>query len=388
MKFKISKNELIEGLTKLSPSISTKSENILSSGVLLSCKDNVINLSGFSSDISMTTNINSDVIEEGRMLIEYRPLLALIRKLPSGDISFEKLSSTVSIISKKTQIELALLEDEDFPNFIIPKPEEYVGVFSMKSNDFIKSINRVSSFAAINHPSKPILTGTCISITKNSVEFACLDGYRAAKHSEKGLCLTKIEDKLEAVIDAKKLTDISKILAPDMEKFIFGFTSNHFFMKLDTNTSVSIRLLEGNYINYNSLFNDNKNMIFFVEPEALLTTVDRVMTIAKSSLDTPLLLIDIMFDKKQIKLYSKVKGFSSIDYIDIDTIETDSDEDLSDWNLTIGVNYKYLVDLLSSYINFKTRIEFNVSNPNAPIYVSNDEKNSISLILPVRINNN
>lgn len=386
MNFKINKNEFLAGLTKLAPSIASKSENQIYSGILLTSKDNVLSLSAFSSDISMTTNLNSEVIEDGRMLIEYRPLLALIRKLPAGEISFEKLSSTVSLKSQKTEIELALLDDKDFPDFIIPKPDEYVGVFNMKSKDFIKSVNRVSSFAAIDNASKPILTGTCISITKDNVEFACLDGFRIAKHSEKGLCLTKIENRLEAVIDAKKLADINKILDPDIEKFIFGFTINHFFMKVDNTTSVSIRLLEGNYINYNSLFKTDKKINFFVEPEALLTTVDRVMTISKSSIDTPLLLIDVLYDEKQLKVHSKAKGSSSMDYIDIDIIETDLNKNSGENNITIGLNAKYLVDLLNSYLNSKTRVEFSIFDPDSPIYVSNLDNNSNSLILPVRIN--
>lgn len=368
MNIVIERNQLIQGLTVVGKAITGKSQLEVLKGVLFEAKAGKLVLTGSDNDMTIGTMISADVVEEGRVLVEYKILNDIVRKLPNADITIKTTEDNMLDIScNKSNLQLLCLAEEDFPKF--PKFENKLN-FAISRAKFKEMILGVA-YAAAEDSARPILQGILLENKNKVFSTVALDGYRLAVKRHTVEC-----DDFEIVCVKKHLVEVAKLLNETGDINI-SISQNHLMLRLGATIIVS-RLLEGTYVAYNSLINDSHKLTIEVNREELLETVERANLICKDQSSSPLhiYLKDNIFTIKCNGSISKM-----VENIDINVLENELED------FKIAFNSNYLIDLLRNHSVDK--IQLLLSSSVQPCIVKpifdNIKSDDLNLILPVRI---
>lgn len=377
MKINISKESLLDGLLRVGKAISGKSTLPALSGVFLEGRNNKLLIRGTDIDISIETVVEAEILNAGYLLVDYKVFLEVIRKLPNDLIVIDSDEETgVNIICKKSHFTLTTMDHSDFPVLGGINANELKRI-KVSQSDFKTMISKVY-FAASIDDSRPILKGILLEVKNKKLTLVGLDGYRLSMAS---IYIDSDED-ISSVADTKHLLEVSKLLGQTGIVEI-GFTSNNILLKTN-NTITLCRLLEGNYVDYNSIAGPFVNEYKYkldINKNEFLSAIDRAVLLSKGN-----------DGKNLIKL--KVNEESEILNICSRSVVGKSTEDININNSTgftqafeIAFNAIYLTDVLKSIDNEDVTLYFTSNNSPCIIRgkdVSNDSETF--LVLPVRLN--
>lgn len=134
---------------------------------------------------------------------------------------------------------------------------------------------RQTLFAVSIDENRPILTGSLLECKENNVTFVSIDGFRLALRK----CIIENENKsFNVVIPGKTLNEIVKILQPIDEEISIYSTQNQILFDIGKCKVVS-RLLEGEYLNYNSIIPKDFETKVRVKTKDILSSLERASLI-------------------------------------------------------------------------------------------------------------
>ncbi|CAB1255601.1 DNA polymerase III subunit beta [Clostridium sp. MT-14] len=366
MKIKCKKLDLQEAIITAQRAITGKSSMPILNGLKLTASDNKIILIGSDIDLSIETKINADVEEEGTIVIDSRLFGEIIRKLPDDNISISTIeNNSVEILCQKSKFTLIYMNAEDFPE--IPNIKENM-IFSIPQK-ILKNMIKSVIFATAQDETRPILTGVLFEIKNKKLNLIALDGYRLALRSEN----LNTDNIINAVIPGKTLNEVSKILEDNDKNVNITFTPNHILFNL-SNTKVISRLLEGEFIKYNSIIPEEFNMKVTAKKDELLNCIERASLMAKDS-NTNLIKLELEENRMVITSNSQ-----------LGMVREELNIILQGDTLKIAFNSKYLIDVLKIMDEEEIILEF--SSSVSPCIIKNKiEDNCTYLVLPVRLLN-
>lgn len=367
MKFTCEKSILQEGISTAQKAVTGKSTMPILNGILIKAKNNKIILTGSDIDLSIETKINADVIEEGNIVIDARLFGEIIRKLPNDEVNINTIdNNSIEILCQKSRFTLIHMNAEDFP--LLPNINENM-IFSIPQK-ILKNMIRSTIFATAQDETRPILTGVLFEINNNNLNLVALDGYRLALRSEN----LNTDNVISAVIPGKTLNEVSKILEEYDENVNITFTPNHILFNLGY-TKVISRLLEGEFIRYNSIIPEEYNLKIIAKRLELLHCIERASLMAKDS-NTNLIKLTMEDDNMIITSNSQ-----------LGMVREELNIILQGQSLQIAFNSKYLIDVLKIMEEEDIIMEF--SSSVSPCVIKNKEINNCTyLVLPVRLLNN
>lgn len=371
MKFVIEKANLLDNLNKVSKAITGKSTIDTLKGVLIEVQSNQIIMVASDMDLTIYARGTCEVIEPGKVLIDSKMFTEIVRKLPNGDVNIEITEDNLVFIScKKTKFSVVKMDETKYPELKSATPGTGI---TISKEIFRKMVSQVQ-FAVALDSTRPILQGILYEVKNNTLKLVALDGYRIAytQHSVENA------NDIEAVIDGKSLSNISKLIDNDGVMKLF-LNDNHILILLD-NLTIHSRLMDGKYINYQSLMNNDYNVEVIVDRVSFIESIERSTIIAGSEDSyTPLITLksksDGMLDMLEITSKSpKGKVMEDI------AIEIPS----KDKEIEIAFNGRYLLDMLKSMESEKVDIKFKTNLSPATFYPIGNEDNKY-VVLPIRV---
>ncbi|MDR1150145.1 MAG: DNA polymerase III subunit beta [Clostridiales bacterium] len=382
MRLILKKEILINSLNKALRIVSNRNTLEILECILLTLKKN--NLIIYSNNLELSIEISNSEIniidfdKEIEIAVNAKLFTEIIKKMPNDDIIIEIQNNEMIIKDNEVEFKLSYQNAQNFPKLYEIEKSQMYKVNAFKMIDAVKN----TIFASSQDETKPILTGELLEIQNDKINFVSLDGFRIAFKSIE-LIKNKAEDNsdenIEAYIDdkiivpSKSLLELIKILPNNRELTInFYITDKHAFFEFD-NCLITTRLIEGEYINYFDIFNDNYNFIIKINRLIFLNALERATLIAFRNKREP---VKINIEKKIMTVACTNEINSFIEKIDIDFNE--------DKNLEIAFNPKYLCDALRS-INQKDVLIFFNSNLEPCEIKPSEDKNSKYLILPLKL---
>jgi DNA polymerase III, beta subunit len=367
MRFTCEKSILQDGISTVQKAVTGKSTMPILNGIVLQTKGNEIILTGSDIDLSIETKVKADILEEGSIVIDAKIFGEIIRKLPNDTIHINTIeNNSIEILCQKSRFTLIHMNSEDFP--VLPNINENM-IFSV-SQRILKHMIRGTIFATAQDETRPVLTGVLFEINNKNLNLVALDGYRLALRSEE---LTS-ENTISAVIPGKTLNEVSKILEDDDKNVNITFTPNHILFSLGE-TKVISRLLEGEFIKYNSIIPTEFNLKVIAKRSELLHCIERASLMAKDS-NTNLIKLNIEEDNMIITSNSQ-----------LGMVREEISIILQGQSLQIAFNSKYLIDVLKIMEEDEITMEF--SSSVSPCVIKNNAINNCTyLVLPVRLLNN
>lgn len=367
MKFTIEKPILQEAISNAQKAITGKTTMPVLQGIFIKAKNNELTVIGSDIDLTIETKIEAQVEEEGEIVVDSRLFGEIIRKLPNAPVHIESMENdTINIQCLKSIATLVHMNPSEYPN--LPQINENK-IFTIPQG-ILKNMIKSTIFAIAQDETRPILTGILFEIKDNRINLVALDGYRVALRKENIDSLSSIN----AVIPGKTLNEISKILEDGENPTEITFTPNHILFNLG-NTRVISRLLEGQFIKYESIIPKEYNLKVMVKRGEILNSIERASLMGKEG-KTNLVKLDIQEEAMVITSNSQLgKAREEVNII------------LQGEPLKIAFNSKYLIDVFKIMDEEEVVMEF--SSSISPCVIKNKDNDKCSyLLLPVRLVNN
>jgi DNA polymerase-3 subunit beta len=366
------KNLLIDGLNLVGRAVPARSTMPILECVLLIAEDDGLTL--VANDLEMSINtapIPAEVDEAGSVALEAHLFIEIVRKMPGDYIQIHvENNGMTECRSGRARFKIMGLPGDDFP--AINEMEKNAGctVSSIKLRDMI----RQTIFSVALDETKPILTGELIRCRDNSMVIVAVDGFRISYRH------TVIEgdfNPMSAVVPAKSLNELSRILPTgENDTVSFFITDKRVVFECDSFTFVS-RILEGEFIRYDQIFNEDFTTIVTTERLHLLNALERSVLIARDSKKSPVkLTIDTDMDEQEtIAITSSTEMGQSYDEIMCD---------IDGQNLEIAFNPRYLIDALRAIEEDRVYVKFTTAL--SPCIVRGVDSDDFKyLVLPLRI---
>ncbi|AEB77200.1 DNA polymerase III subunit beta [Clostridium botulinum] len=366
MKFTCAKNKLQEAISIAQKAVTGKSPMPILQGIHLSAKNNELTLIGSDIDLSIETKIEAEVQEEGSIVVDSKIFGEIIRKLPNSSIHINTTeNNSIEIVCEKSKFDLIHMDAEEFPN--LPSINENI-IFSIPEK-VLKNMIKGTIFAIAQDETRPILTGILFEVRDKRLNLVALDGYRLALRSN----LIDNENTISAVIPGKTFNEVSKILSEDEKNVNITFTPNHILFNLGE-TKIISRLLEGEFIKYNSIIPEEYKLKVNAKRAELLNCIERASLMGKDG-NTNLVKFDIKNDNLVITSNSQ-----------LGRVREELNIILQGDELQIAFNSKYLIDVLKILEDDEIVMEFDSSV--SPCVIKSKENNTYTyLVLPVRLLN-
>jgi len=368
MKLKCLKSELNKAVNIVSKAVSAKTTMPILECIELETENNKLLLVGNDNELCITTNIPCKVFEEGKMVVNAKLFFEMIRRLPEEGVEIicddEK---NIVINSGKASFNLKGQNYEDFPAVPQTENSEKIALSQKTLRDMIK--NTIFSVAA-EDSGRPILTGELFDIRDGSLFIVALDRFRISLRKCE---LNNATDK-KVTIPGKALNELQKILEGEEDATVsIKITGKHAIFEIEE-TTVITRLLEGNFLAYQSTLEDKNASYAVVNTKELMDGVDRAALISRESKNCP---ITFEVNSKKIIITSKTENESVYE-----EVETEYNGE----PLKISFNPKYVLEALKAVDSEK--ISISLSSPLTPCIIRDtDTDNFVYLILPIRTYN-
>lgn len=352
-------------------------------------EESTLTITGYDIQKGLTTTISCEVINEGSMLLDGYRLATICRNIPEGEITLssdEKYLTTIS--SQKCKFEISGSSSQNYPTLPILSGERY---FSISQKVLKKMLNQVMFSYSVTD-SKPVLTGIYFDVDQDMFQICTCDGYRISltkkkidnepNYDEKG----KVKEKDficnfsdHFLVPGKNVVELSKLLEDSDAPIRIELARKHVIFCFDDKTFFS-RLLDGDYINYESSLPDDYKTKIIVDLAQISSAIERVGLLNDEKTKSAL---HFCVREDHIILRCQTSQGRTEELVDC-VIEGDQN--------TLGFNHRYLMDafraaLLSGEEKVEVRLNSHLNGLMIESVGDNRaEKRFFYLVLPVKLN--
>ena len=369
MKFFCYKDKIIKALNSVVKGVASKTTKPILEGILIQTNDKEIKLTTYDLELGIEYTMECDVKEQGSTVVNAMMFTEIIRKLPDSEININiNENNLLTIECEGALYKLATMNPDEFPE--LPKIEIENSIELEQSA--LKNMIKKTIFAVSTEENRPIFTGCLFEIKNNKLNIVAIDGFRLALRT---INLPVQVNDFKAVIPAKSLNEVNKILEDSFEPVKIGISKNQAVFEME-NCKIVTRILDGEFLNYASVIPENWQTRIRVEKNSLQNSFERISLISSSSME------------KEKKYPVKV----TIDIGKLTILCTNQTGDAKEEvfistegkNLEVGFNPKYFLDSLKAIDEEEIFVEFgtNVS----PCLIKSVENNDyVYMILPIRL---
>ena len=348
MKLLCEKNLLQDALSLIGRAVSSRTTLPILECVLLTAEDGV-GITLFANDMEMsinTTPIPADIEVSGSVALNAKLFTEIVRKMPGEYIEIETDDKLVTQCKcGQAKLKISGLPADEFPTIPEEELEAAQTKYKLKSST-LRDMIKQTIFSVSVDPSKVVLTGELLEINENSLRVVAVDMFRISYRSAP---LLSESQNAGAVVPAKALSELSRAISGDNEEEIeFYFTNKRVLFGTNSFT-MSARLLEGEFIRYNQIFNQDFTTMVIIDRMTMLGSLERAVLVAMENRQISVTL-DVRDDALVITSQSE-KG-QTYDEIPCETDGTD---------MQIFFNPRYLIEALKAIDEESIAIKFNTS---------------------------
>ena len=366
MKIKIYGYDLAEAVNKVARAVSAKTTTPILEGIRISTDGGYAVFTATDLDVGIETRVKCEVADQGETVVVGKAFVEYANKLTELDtVDIDCDGKQFKVKCGKNKFALATMDCTAFPKLAT----SFDGDGFVISSEDLKRLVGATAFACATDEARPILKGCLFEVVGETLNVCALDGFRLALKT----CDVKETDgAFKLVIPARSLAELLRLIADDtLVKIVFA--KNMLTIKTD-DTVFTARLLAGDFVNYNALLSAPSFATVNVEKDKLLSALDMVSIIAKSSNNV----VRLVANNGTLTLTANSELGNAEE-----TIEVGIGEQFVD----LHFNYRYLVDCLKAIDDIIVNLCFG-KDDRSPFFVCPDYDNGDYkyLILPIRVN--
>ncbi len=371
MEFKIEKEKIIGGLSKVQGITGKKTNIPITSNVVISAKESQVTLLVTDLGIAFEGSYEAEVLSEGSTAVPSRKLYEIVRDFPGKNLSVKETENKwIDITGDKVKYHIVGVDTEEFP--ALPKVEG-VDLFNIDLSVFRGMVEK-TIFAVVAEEGRAHLAGVYfekISEGENKkLRMVSTDGHRLCRidhiiEDDQDLMLEE-----GVIIPKSGMVEILRLLEGGNGTQI-GFKDNNFIVKKEKE-GIIIRLIDGEFPDYNLVIPKKTPNELRVDRQAFLMMMKRM---------------SILSSDKYKGVGLKIEG----DQMETTTTNPEIGEsrevirvNYSGEKVELGFNPRYLIDTLSNMESTEVVMKFN-DEINPCTVEGKDDTGFLSVIMPMRV---
>lgn len=327
--------------------------------ILLEAEDK-ITIKGTNLEKSIISKVDAEIEDKGAICINAKKFYEIIKSLKEEKINIELENNNLKIKAGRSSFRLFTQPPEDFPKI---KTLELPKKTSVDKEDMLNSIEKVE-YAVYEDESRLSLYGIYIHTNNGKLRFVASDGYRLAFNE-----VSYDGENVDFLIPKKAINDIKRLCRDSNSEKISISTEGSMASFETDDTNIIIRLNDSKFPDYKNVL-PNNNMRAFVDKKEIITTLERLLTVADEN--TKSIIVNIENDLMKFNTINDDVGEAE----DEITIKYEGDK------LTIGFNGEYLLDAIKKVESDIVEISF--KNSQSAVTITGDNKYT-ALVMPIRI---
>jgi DNA polymerase III subunit beta len=299
MKFRISKEKLLDGLQQVQNVVSSRATLPILSNLLLEVDGPTIRLTTTDLDIVVGATVLSEETEDGgSTTLPARRLAGIVRELPASDVDIEVNDENVaSIRCGNSYFKLLGLSPDDFP----PPPRfDEVKEFKVTAQALRDGLKKVA-YAISTDETRFVLNGVYIMFKEGRMTLVATDGRRLAM-TDSDLEFPESQE-CNVILPTKAVNELQRQLrdAPDASEVRINIGAKQIGFDL-TSSHVVSKLVEGNYPNFRQVIPGAAKHRVTLEREVFLAALSRVSLLAQDKTNS--IKINFMTDSVEVSANS------------------------------------------------------------------------------------
>jgi DNA polymerase-3 subunit beta len=374
MKFIISSSTLLKQLQAISGVLANNSSLPILEDFLFEIGDDEIKIFASDLDNTISTVIQAEAAEPGRIAIPAKMLLDSLKSFPDQPLTFliNDENFGIEIASGYGKYKLTGHDPDEFPR--LPELED-ASTFDVDASTLFSGINK-TIFATGNDDLRPVMSGVFMQVGPDHMTMVATDSHRLVRYRRNDV---KATEDASFILPKKPLNLLKNLLG-----YHDGIVGIRFNIKNASFTFGQIvlvcRLIEGRYPNYEAVIPKENPYRLSMSRQDLMNSIRRVAIFSSRSTNQ----VKLSIHGSELQLTAEDPDYSNSASERL-TCQYEGED------MDIAFNSKFISEMLS---NLETdRIHLNMSAPNrAGILLpdsetSDSEEDLLMLVMPVMLNN-
>lgn len=358
--------------TSLNKAIQTVQKAIISkpstpifSGIHILTKEGQIEIQAMDVNMAISCTIAAEITEPGEIVVSAKHISELISRLPAENVTISKNTGnkTIKVASGKSEYQLLLMNEEDYPKFPAIDAEQSITI----DNTMMKELIKKTIFSCSTDEARPLFTGILVEVADGKITFVGTNTHRLAI---KSMPYEQTEP-MSMIIPSKVLAEISRNL-DSKQDVIISLLNNQIMVVIDNVVIVS-RLIEGKFPDYKRVIPPKFAITAKVNVKELAGAVGRV---ALFSTDGDYSIIKMSVEANELTITSSSPDVGT--GREVIACQTEGEK------LNVAFNSKYILDILKT-VEAEEAI-FSMNTSLSPVCITcEQEPDYIYIVTPVRV---
>ena len=340
MIFTCKTTKLNKAIQTVQRAISSKPSTPIFSGIHLIADNNILEIQAMDLNMAIACSIEAEIQEKGEIVVSAKHFSELMRKLPGENVTIvkNKEEKTINVQSDKSDFQLLLMNEDDYPKF----PEFNADKQIVLEDEKIKELIKKTIFACSTDEARPLFTGILVELQ-------------------------------DGKITSRVLSEIARNLTSELPQEVkLSLLNNQIMVQIDKVVIVS-RLIEGKFPDYRRVIPPAFNIKTLFNVKELAGAVERV---ALFSSDGDYSIIKVSVGNNEIVVSSSSPDVGK----GREVIECQTQGE----TINVAFNSKYIIDILKNLTDEQATMELNTSL--SPVCIKPiAESNYIYIVTTVRV---
>lgn len=366
MHFVISRNELIDLLTRVQGIVPAKPTTPILSNVLLQASNDELILTTTDHSMGVRCYTDAKILKEGATTLPVKKLLQLARELTSVNIEIQTDENHLTEIKADGSVfKLRGKDTYEYPE--LPSLENSTPI-QIPQRD-LKELLQSTAFSVSREDNRYILTGVLMQLSQGMATFVGTDGKRLARAFT---TLDLPETSYGSyTIPIKAVEEMIKILFDDAEEPAKIHLLEDRVALEANNTIIITKLLTGEYPDYNLLIPEKSEKIMTLHREELITLLRQILLFTAEGRRS----VCFSFKNGELNLFANSN--------DIGEASVSMPVNYSGDNLEVAFMPSLFLDILRNCKN--EAITFSCSDPYTPGVITDEGDSPLFVLMPMQI---
>jgi DNA polymerase-3 subunit beta len=274
MKFKVTQEPLLQGVTKVSGVVPTRTPLTFLYNIYAALSGNELRLTASDGDVFLITTVKVEGLEDGSVLIPAKPLQDLLRELPGAELSVETSPEQHLMIgTAKGEFNIPGEDPSKFPLAPEDRPPQKL-TFSAED---LHNILEQTTFAVSHDELRPALTGLLMQFKEKEMRAVATDGHRLVKLVKSGSQTgSDYAGDVDVIVPLRSLNLLSKHLASDGVENVNVFLAVNRVVFETDQLVITSKVVEGKFPVYDAVIPSDNPHVLQVDVSKITSAVRRV----------------------------------------------------------------------------------------------------------------